>query len=376
MNAVHLGLAGDAATDLSAIVAIEDDLWVASDETTSLVRLKRSSSGDYELAETVELTTRLDLPVPDASEEFDIEGLDFHGEHLWLIGSHSLKRKDPETDKKGKRNLERLLTVEADGNRFLVARVPAKAGGGQAAQLDCGPRRSDLSDVLRQEEYFKRFFAEAVEADHARAIAGKDNGFDVEGLAVAGPNRIFIGMRGPVLRGWAVILELQFEEGAVPGPEGSKVGRLRLKSIGPGDAKFRKTFVRLDGLGIRELCFDGDDLLILAGPSMDLDWPVTIYRWVDARKESPKKDRLVWQKSDAVEELDEQQSATLEPVAVDATPTSEKGKDHAEGLALIAGPNGGKSLLVIYDSPASVRLESGTGVTADLFDLPGTGDVT
>ena len=85
---------------------------------------------------------------------------------------------------------------------------------------------------------------------------------------------------------------------------------------------------------------------------------------------------MVWQKSDAVEELDEQQSATLEPVAVDATPTKEKGKDHAEGLALIAGPSGGKSLFVIYDSPASARLESGTGVTADLFDLPGTGDVT
>ena len=39
-------------------------------------------------------------------------------------------------------------------------------------------------------------------------------------------------------------------------------------------------------------------------------------------------------------------------------------------MTLIAQTDGGKSILVIYDSPASTRLKSGTGVTADLFDLP------
>ena len=106
MKTVHLTLPGDAATDLSGIVAIGDDLWIASDETTSLIRLRRSATGDYEPAGTVALMTLLDLPVPNVDEEIDIEGLDFDGENLWLIGSHSSKRKDPETDKKGKKNLE------------------------------------------------------------------------------------------------------------------------------------------------------------------------------------------------------------------------------------------------------------------------------
>ena len=44
--------------------------------------------------------------------------------------------------------------------------------------------------------------------DRVRPIPGKDNGIDCEGLAVAG-DRVFIGLRGPVLRGWAMIIELQ-----------------------------------------------------------------------------------------------------------------------------------------------------------------------
>jgi Protein of unknown function (DUF3616) len=117
---------------------------------------------------------------------------------------------------------------------------------------------------------------------------------------------------------------------------------------------------------------DGDDLLILAGPSKDLDWPVAIYRWVGARTESLEKDRLVWQKLDGVAQLDERQSAGLTPVAVDAVATGEKGKDHAEGLTLITRPEGGKSLLVVYDSSSRMRLKGGGCVTADLFDLPAT----
>ena len=46
--------------------------------------------------------------------------------------------------------------------------------------------------------------------------------------------------------------------------------------------------LRLDGLGVRDLCPDGDDLLVLAGPTMDLDGPVRVYRWHGAcRAETP-----------------------------------------------------------------------------------------
>src|SRR4030095_8201482 len=54
--------------------------------------------------------------------------------------------------------------------------------------------------------------------------------------------------------------------------------RLRLRPFADG-LPYRKHVLDLDGLGVRDLCPDGDDLLVRAGPTMDLDGPVRIYRW-------------------------------------------------------------------------------------------------
>ena len=43
------------------------------------------------------------------------------------------------------------------------------------------------------------------------------------------------------------------------------------------------TFLPLAGLGVRDLHLDGDDLLLLAGPTMVLDGAVRVFRWVGAR---------------------------------------------------------------------------------------------
>src|SRR3546814_4598583 len=104
-------------------------------------------------------------------------------------------------------------------------------------------------------------------------VPSKENGFDVEGLAVRG-SRVFLGLRGPVLRGWATVVELDLKT--------PKPGRLKLRRIGADGESYRKHFLDLDGLGIRELVFDGDDLLVLAGPTMDLDGLVVLFRWSGA----------------------------------------------------------------------------------------------
>ena len=85
------------------------------------------------------------------------------------------------------------------------------------------------------------------------AIPGKDNGFDIEGITIY-QNRIFIGLRGPVLRGWAVMLEIEVENSV---PE-----LLTLRPIGELGKQYKKHFMFLNGLGIRDLCFNGEDLLI------------------------------------------------------------------------------------------------------------------
>ena len=63
-------------------------------------------------------------------------------------------------------------------------------------------------EALRQDPHLGPFLRTSHgEADgkHARApLASKENGFDIEGLA-AFDRRLILGLRGPVLRGWAML---------------------------------------------------------------------------------------------------------------------------------------------------------------------------
>src|SRR5690606_5138777 len=88
--------------------------------------------------------------------------------------------------------------------------------------------------------------------------------------------RMFVGLRGPVLRGWAIILEIEFEN--------IGTNRLSLKHNASKRHPYKKYFLNLHGLGIRELCIDGDDLLILAGPTMELNSNMALFRWIDGTK--------------------------------------------------------------------------------------------
>jgi hypothetical protein len=125
---------------------------------------------------------------------------------------------------------------------------------------------------------------------------------------------------------------------------------LRLREFADGRA-YRKHVVRLDGLGVRDLCPDGDDLLVLAGPTMDLDGPVRIYRWHGAyRVEMP----AIVRGEVLIRELEL---------------TYGEGDDHAEGMGLIGAPED-KLALIVYDSPATGRLAGDGGVVADIVQLP------
>jgi hypothetical protein len=104
-------------------------------------------------------------------------------------------------------------------------------------------------------------------------IPGKDNGFDIEGLVVDG-NRLLLGLRGPVLRGWAALLEIAVEAGDE---------HLRLVPLDGDGNLIRKHFLQLQGLGIRDLHFSGDDLYILAGPTMVLDGDIRVFKWPSAK---------------------------------------------------------------------------------------------
>jgi Protein of unknown function (DUF3616) len=336
--------------NVSAIVLRGDHLWLGGDEGTSIDRMTRNAVGDFDSHTRFDLHGILKLPAA-PKEEIDIEGLDVDGGYLWLIGSHSAKRKKPEPDKSLTENVDRLGTVEMEGNRFTLARVPVNASAEPvathesltAARLEGDAAENVLTKALKTDRHLGRFIPRASSDGSVEGIPSKDNGFDIEGLAVAG-NRVFVGLRGPVLRGWAVVLELRVKA--------TSDDVLTLEPIGPAGEPYAKHFLKLDGLGVRELVIHEKDLLVLAGPSMDLDGPVFIYRWKNALEA----------KADSMTSGGDLSQAVTVPFA--------KGRDHAEGLTAVT--RAPLTVLVSYDSPGEGHLDKldESVVKADIFEVP------
>ncbi|GLW13210.1 hypothetical protein Misp01_83380 [Microtetraspora sp. NBRC 13810] len=325
-------------TNLSAVRADGPGLWVAGDETATIEHLIHTD-GHYGDQRGFALGDFVDLPAG-RDQEADIEGIGRDGGWLWAVGSHSLKRKRVKSADQD-RARKRLATVVREENRFILVRLPlvgegtarvtpVRRDGERTAAILAGPGRN-LADMLARDPHLAPFLA----------LPGKDNGLDIEGIAVRG-DRVFLGLRGPVLRGWAVLLEIR------PQTHPAHPHRLRLAPL--GEDPYRTHFLNLGGLGIRDLCPHGDDLLLLTGPSMSLDGPVRLVRWRGA---------LV---ADVPAVLT---AADLEVIA--DLPYGE-GCDHPEGLAVI-GEGDAERLMVVYDSPAPGRHTPEGGVYADVIEL-------
>lgn len=344
-------------TNLSAVRQDGACLWVAGDETATIERLTATNNGSdrlsgYDDHRTFALSEFVDLPAG-PEDEADFEGLARGDDWLWAVGSHSLKRKrikDGHPDAKARK---RLATVVREDNRFILARLPLTTGddelprpvrrdGDRGAAL-LGADGDSLTDLLADDPHLAPFLA----------IPSKDNGIDIEGIAAIG-DRLYIGFRGPVLRGWAVLMEIR------PETHPRDPHRLRLRSLEgrPGSRKpgkneelYRIHFLELNGLGIRDMCPHGDDLLILAGPTMSLSGPVRVMRWAGAA---------------GVDAPDIVHAADLEHLG--DLPHGD-GHDHAEGIVVLDEPGHpatGTRLLVVYDSPSAERLTSSGGVLADV----------
>ena len=89
-------------------------------------------------------------------------------------------------------------------------------------------------------------------------IASKENGIDIEGLAVK-KGVLYFGFRGPVLRdNWVPILTCTFDDPT---------------------ATAKTVYVNLDGRGVRDIVATADGFLILAGPVGNGHTSYRIYYW-------------------------------------------------------------------------------------------------
>jgi hypothetical protein len=330
--------------DLSAVARIGNSLFLACDETASIERLQRMTDNRFGEHRHFSLDSLVDLPAG-AEGEMDIEGLCAVDGFLWIVGSHSLKRSKPKRDESDPDDaLTRMEKVDREPNRHFLGRIPLveeapglfmparSEGEREAAWAKFGKRSSALTQWVSSDPHLGPFLT----------IPSKENGFDVEGLAVR-QDRMWLGLRGPVLRGHAVVLDIEITEKAP--------GRLKARRA-EGERRYRKHLLDTRGLGIRDMRLDGDDLLLLVGPTMSLEGPAFVLRWRDAVHDDVS-GVIAPGRIEAIAEL---------PYRLHA--------DHPEGIDLWpeAGPGG---LLVIYDAPAPERTDPETfTVRADLINPP------
>jgi hypothetical protein len=112
--------------------------------------------------------------------------------------------------------------------------------------------------------------------------------------------------------------------------------------------------LQLDGLGVRDLHFCGDDLYILAGPTMVLNGDIRIFKWPAARPFL---------------------AANREPVRFESGLTESialphgRGTNRAEAICNVppALSGGRPSWLVLYDAPGADRKEGEHTVFGDLL---------
>ena len=347
--------------DISCVAQIGPHLWIGSDETVHAGRLtwdkQQRRFTDHRAFDLAKLFT---LPAG-RREEIDLEGMAVAPPYLWITGSHSLTRGKAE-GRTFAAAIADLTEIQRETNRYFLARVPlvesASAPGEYelrqsaadpaaahevltAARLFGTGATSVMTDALRFDELLRPYID----------LPSKDNGLDVEGLAVEA-DRVFLGLRGPVLRGWAVLLELE--------PEYFCDEYFTLGAIGKQGKLYRRHFLDLRGLGIRDLERVGDDLLILAGPTMAIDGRVLLLRWKGFQKR--KKEAVVPR-----EELE---------ILLDfgGGDIGRPGENHPEGLTRFEPPADcdlPRGLLVTYDTPAGRYRKKHARVRADLFPLKG-----
>jgi hypothetical protein len=297
--------------NISAVAFWRERALMVTDEVTSKGNVMQMFTGaDDEFRAAAQGLVRLDAePSAKKPKEMDLEGIAVDGDTVFVIGSHSAKRKKVDADAGFIDNRKALTGVPtAEPARDVLLRVSLDAEG-HAESIE----RTSLRAFLDTTEPFRSF----------HAIASKENGPDIEGLAVR-DDQLFVGFRGPLLRGnFTPILRCRF---------GSPIKEPTV------------LFVNLGGRGVRDLAEVDDGLLILAGPVGDGPGSYQVYWW-DGRDGVPG--------TGAPTSPDDPGSrliGDLPPLAGDAGAPGAPPK--AEGLALVAEDDQHWDVLIVFDGLA------------------------
>ncbi|QGJ69102.1 Hypothetical protein PBC10988_7680 [Planctomycetales bacterium 10988] len=230
--------------DLSAVIQWEKGLIVGSDEVNFVQYLERRKKDEYEVVEGT-----VNFP---GKDELDIEGLTTDGEFVYVLGSHSRKRgkvkeEDDEVLVSFEENLKAILNTEEQEDRGFIYRFKPQLSDGVFGNHGEIESVSFL-EVFKKESCILRHFVE---------IPSKENGIDLEGIAVK-DGKLYLGFRGPVFReNYTPVMVTTFEQ-----PEENEI-----------------LFLNLNGRGIRDLVAVENGFLLIAGPMGDGPGTYQIIWW-------------------------------------------------------------------------------------------------
>ncbi|WP_127470006.1 DUF3616 domain-containing protein [Thiomicrorhabdus aquaedulcis] len=224
--------------NISGVVVSGDFIALATDEGSS-IELYRKRNGVWHAYKVV--------PLSDSVDELDLEGLAWQAPYLYATGSYGLKRKKLKDDLNQKDNLKRLQPIELETSRQQLFRIEL--------DNDFNPKEIQtlsLADIVKDDPILKPF----------SGLPSKENGVDIEGLAVSPQGELILGLRGPLLRGNLVpLLRVTLAKKS-----------FKVKEVTP-------LYLELQGRGIRGLSETPNGYLVLAGATGDQPLPYQVYHW-------------------------------------------------------------------------------------------------
>lgn len=241
-DAQLLPIQGELAIDnrnISGLVVTERFAVLATDEGNALQILKKDGARYVAQKHGV-------VRLTDNNAELDLEGLAWQAPYLYAIGSHSRKRKKIHPLESDKKNLNRLSRIIHEPSRHQLFQIEL-SNTGEVQQT----RTLSLDEWIAEDPILSPF----------SALPSKENGIDIEGIAVDG-KQLYIGFRGPVLRGnLTPILQFKLHQAAFT----LKKPELKLVNLG--------------GLGIRDMAANQGQLWLLAGPVNELPHKFELFNW-------------------------------------------------------------------------------------------------
>ncbi len=231
-------------------------------------------------------------------KEMDIEGISVEGDMMYIVGSHSCRRKRVKRGKSYKQNRKRFENdqIGFEKNRDWLYRLKIDSEIKEVER-----KRISLRDIIDKDAVLKTF----------SRIPSKENGVDIEGIVVV-REWLCLGFRSPVLRG-------------------NYVPMMKLKFDDPEDT-YELLYVQLEGRGCRDIAPVVDGFLILAGPVGDGSVAYKLYHWDG-------KDTIIGKNRSREE------AGTV--MSLGEVPTPEGGKP--EGIAIIEEGTTYYDVLIVYD---------------------------